>query len=91
MNDLVTCNKCGWVHFTVSKKYVENWKKTWKKYCKEWPEEKLRSYGILNRQPPSALPYYRCFLCRNSYKNFRPAKEGDCPDGCTINPILENK
>lgn len=31
---------------------------------------------------------YKHCLCGNSYKNFRDAKEGDCPDGVTINAVL---
>lgn len=29
----------------------------------------------------------QCFNCGKSYKNMRPAKDGDCPDGCTIQEI----
>lgn len=32
--------------------------------------------------------YRKCVGCGGSYKNFRLAKAGDCPDGCTISGIL---
>ena len=47
------------------------------------PEETQKSYG----GPATMDDYTFCFFCGNTYKNFRPAKAGDCPNGCTIQPI----
>lgn len=84
----VTCNKCGWVHFAVTLEYVQQWKADWKQWCKEWDVKRLKGFGIKNRKPPSDKSYYRCFFCGNPYTDFRASKAGDCPDGCTIQPIL---
>ena len=33
--------------------------------------------------------YLNCFRCGESYKNFRESKSSDCPNGVTIQPILD--
>jgi hypothetical protein len=33
--------------------------------------------------------YMRCRRCGAAYTQMRPANDGDCPNGCTINPILQ--
>ncbi|RLF67115.1 MAG: hypothetical protein DRN30_00790 [Thermoplasmata archaeon] len=38
---------------------------------------------------PGVRTYMSCFGCGGSYLDFKNSKEGDCPEGCTINPILE--
>jgi hypothetical protein len=32
--------------------------------------------------------YTHCHSCGNDYKNFKDALPDDCPDGCTIGPIM---
>ena len=37
----------------------------------------------------SSLELYEiCNCCGESHHNFRETKPGDCPDGCTIGPII---
>lgn len=85
-----TCNQCGWVHFGVSQDYVQKWKEEWEEYCKTKPDEWLECFGIKNRVPPSVEEeYHKCFCCRGPHTNFREYKPGDCPDGCTIQGILD--
>lgn len=58
--------------------------------------EQWNNYGCFYSEYPneSNLPssirrHERCFRCGNSYRDFRPSVAGDCPDGCTIQPIIE--
>lgn len=89
MGNLMTCKNCGWVHFGVSKQHVNDWNIRWIELCKTQPEEWLQSFGIKNRIPPSDKIYYQCFFCGGPHTNFRESKPGDCPEGCTIQPILD--
>lgn len=86
MKDYKTCNKCGWVHFGVSRWHAENevskFNKSFDALTKEHQEE---YYGEKNS---SIRQYEHCVACDESYTNFRDSKYGDCPDGCTINPII---
>lgn len=85
-SDLVTCLGCGWVYFQVSEAFVQDWEKTWEKYWPTLDQEGRESFGLPDG-PPSRASYLKC-RCGNPYTNFRDAKKGDSPDGCTINPIL---
>ena len=86
-NDLVTCNKCGWVHFTVTLDYATKQVQQFNEYYNTLTVEKQQMY--YNGKPSSVYQYFKCMSCGNDYKNFRPFREGDCPDGVTINPILQ--
>lgn len=80
------CNKCGWVHFSVSEEYVKNWEKEWQHYFETWDRETLASYGITDA-PPTRDQYLECFRCGNrDTKNFFPTKK--ILNGHTIQPIL---
>lgn len=94
----VTCNNCGWVHFPVSKDYVQKQTQEfgdfWDAASKEtkanyWNEKYRGPMPDLYPRAEHAAGYKKCFKCGESYKNFRESKEGDCPDGCTIGPILD--
>lgn len=86
MANLKTCNKCGWVHFAVSRKHAEDEVTKFNEYfdtlSKKEQDEFYSGKGSSIRQ------YEHCMLCDGSYTNFRDSKYGDCPDGCTINPII---
>lgn len=77
---LVTCNKCGWVHAAVTRKEAEEAVKTFNEFYETLDAETKSHYGR-----PSSIErdYERCFFCGPG-ATFRPFKEGDCPDGCTI-------
>jgi hypothetical protein len=87
MDDLVTCLKCGWVHFAVDTAYVDKWEADWKIFWATLDEHGREMYGCKDA-PPTREGYYECFSCSGSYKNFRDALPGDSPDGCSIQPIL---
>ena len=70
-----TCNNCGWVHFGVTRAHAA--------------EEVARfNEQFYPAQKSSITQYERCERCGGSYLNFRVALSGDCPDGCTIGPII---
>jgi hypothetical protein len=52
-------------------------------YDKLTREEQLNWY---KGHRPTIEEYERCFRC--NAKKFRPAIPGDCPDGCTIQPVI---
>ncbi len=82
----VTCNSCGWVYVAVSLDYATDQITKFNKFFSTLPKEvQINLYG---GNGASLKEYLHCW-CGNSYKNFRDFKPGDCPDGCTIGPILD--
>jgi hypothetical protein len=47
--------------------------------------ERQAHYG---GKPASMARYEKCFRCGGPWQNTRPTREGDCPDGVTLQPIL---
>lgn len=96
MNKTVTCKNCGWVHFEVTKAYVLEYTARWVKYVKSLTaKERSNFYGLTAKkfnaksyEKECLSGYTKCRLCAGSHKNFKRAKKGDCPHGCTISPIL---
>jgi hypothetical protein len=84
MIDLRTC-KCGRVYFGVSRAYAEAAVKRFNEYFDGLSPDTQRDFYGGNRS--SIASYEQCW-CGTSYKEFRPFKEGDCPDGVTMSPII---
>ena len=78
---LCTCNKCGWVHFAVTRAHAEAEVKKFAEYWATIDQETKDSFG--GRPSSIERDYDRCFMCGPG-ATFRPFKEGDCPTGCTI-------
>jgi hypothetical protein len=89
-NKNVACKNCGWIHFTVSAKYVHDWLREWVEFWIKSTPETRDNYGM-SSGPPSPRIYLHCFSCGSNYKNFiRPTKlQLEKITGCTINPILD--
>ena len=83
--NLVKCGRCGWVHFAMTLAEVEREVQQFNEFYATLGEEGRASYG---NKPSSIARYKKCFLCGASHKLMVPAKEGDCPDGSTIQPVL---
>lgn len=85
MNE-VTCLTCGWVSFGVSKEYAEAEVDKFNKWFDTQSEETQSMFS-----GHSSVENYRCLICGGV--KFRPYIPGDCPDGCTLNPVIyeENK
>lgn len=83
----VTCNKCGTVAFEVSREYAETEVHSFNVYFNKLLKQDQDDYygGKTSR----VANYEQCW-CGNSYKDFRPSKPGDCPDGCTLSPIIRS-
>ena len=81
---LMTCNACGWVHFGVTFGNAATAVRTFNRFYDTAPKETKEQYG----KRASMECYVKCSRCGGPYTNFRPAEDGDCPDGCTIGPIL---
>lgn len=80
----VTC-KCGWVSFAVTKEYAENQVKEFNAWFETQSQETKDNYGGVG----SDIHAYACQRCGNEDPGvYRPAVEGDCPDGCTIGPVI---
>lgn len=89
MNHKVTCNKCNRVSFSVSLSYVIDWERDWITHWKGLNKLGRENYGVSKRPPKIEDEYLSCMQCNNSYKNFRDAVDGDCPNVCTISGILD--
>ena len=84
----VTCKKCKWVYFAVSREYakfeVSKFNEYWETLSKE---DRERAYGNCKAN----IKDYEFCQCGNSYKNFRKAKSDDCSSGNTLSPIIQKK
>jgi hypothetical protein len=81
----VTCNGCGWVSFGVSRQYALDEVKRFNEYLASLdPATRTANYG---KQEVSITSYEKCW-CGEPYTNARDSKPGDCPDGCTIGPMI---
>lgn len=87
MAGLRTCNKCGWVHFAVSRKHAEDEVATFKVYFDGLSKEIQDSF--YGGQPSKIRDYEHCMVCDTPYTDFRDSKHGDVPDGCTMSPIID--
>lgn len=82
----VTCNKCKWVHYQVSRQHAESEVKRFNEYFDTLDDEAKSAYG--GKKATLAL-YDRCGFCNGGYQNFRDFEPGDCPNGCTLSPIID--
>ncbi len=84
--NLVTCNACGWVHFSYTRKQAEQEVEDFNNYFDTLTSQQQQdNYG---GRRSSINRYETCDRCGGSYTNFRPFRQNDCPDGCTITPII---
>lgn len=79
-----TCSSCGWVAFGVTREFAEAEVERFNQFYRSSPPEIRECYG-----GPSSIAHYECCnRCGNGYDNFRDSIKGDCPDGCTLSPII---
>lgn len=74
------------MHFELSKRSVSEEVKRFNTYFKAL--SKKRQKDLYGGTGSSVAKYKKCMRCGESYKKFVDYKEGDMPDGCTINPIM---
>lgn len=80
----VTCEGCGRVHVSQSRKELVTKIARFNEYYFGLSEESKFGFG----GPDEIENYEKCFGCGGSYKQFRMAKEGDCPAGSTLTSII---
>ena len=80
-----TCSRCGWVHLGVTRAYAEAEVARFNAYFDAATHEVRESFG---GQPAGIAEYEHCLKCGASHGQMRPSQPGDCPDGCTIGPII---
>ena len=85
-NPFRTCKTCGWVHFAINRKHAEKEVESFNQYFLRLPVRKRKQY--YNNTESNIKYYEQCYLCGGSYRNFRPSKLRDCPDGVTVSPII---
>lgn len=86
---LVTCRRCGWVHFELTREEAEQNVESFNEYYYGLPEhQRLESYG---GRPSSIKKYEQCMSCGGPYTDFVTSSKDDCPNGCTINPIIRKE
>ena len=81
----VTCIHCGWVHFTVTREHAEEEVRRFNEFYDAAPAHVKECYS----QHSSIAQYESCFLCGAPWHDMRPYREGDCPIGVTMQPIIE--
>lgn len=77
----VTCLRCGWVSFAVTRAEAAREIAEFNAYYDSLSDREKARYG-----GPSSLDQYTCLQCDGS--EFREARDGDCPDGVTLNPVV---
>lgn len=87
MKELVTCNHCGWVHFKVSRFEAEQSVEKFNQYYNTLTSEEQQNY--YRGRKSYIKDYEHCDFCGGRYDNFRPFQKDDCPEGCTIGPIIQ--
>lgn len=76
----VTCLGCGRVSFAVTEETARGWARQARRAFL------MRRPAQVGRAPSYRLSDYACLGCRGT--SFRPSRPGDCPPGCTINPVV---
>lgn len=92
--NLKVCNKCGWIHFSISKKDVTEQVKEFGKFINSQDLPTRANFDYADRNwsfKEHFSQYTKCFMCGNGYKDFRAASEYDYSRsrGHTLQPILE--
>lgn len=85
-----TCLNCGWVHMGVTREHAEQESRKFMDYYDGLDEkERHEFYGGDKTYERVLSQYERCFFCgQTDPKNYRPSLPGDCPGGCTIQPVI---
>jgi hypothetical protein len=68
----------------VTRVYAEQQAKEFNEYFEAQDQATKDMFG---NKPSTVSEYEGCFVCGLG-ATFRPFKEGDCPDGCTIQPTI---
>lgn len=82
-SELVTCVNCGWVHMAYTRAQAAQEVAEFNQWYEQQTDETKTHFG----SRPSAVEHYEgCDRCGK--RVFRGFQKGDCPDGCTIGPVI---
>jgi len=79
--EFCTCIECGWVYYTVTRAQATREVAKFNKYYRTLSKNDKKDFG-----GPSSIHSYEACWCGNDV--FRPFKQGDCPNGVTIGPMI---
>lgn len=80
-DDTVTCVSCGWVSYSVTREHAEE-------HVARHNARRAIDLEALRHWPrPMSIREYACRGC-GGWGPYRPARQGDCPVGCTINAVV---
>ena len=79
----VTCTTCGWVHVAYERQEALDAVDSFNLFYEGLSERKRDEY--YGGRCSSIKDYEKCHCGSDT---FRPSKPGDCPDGCTLNPVI---
>lgn len=94
MNNLRTCIKCKTVAFGVSRQYAVAQAIKFTNFIHSiYGQQVADQYGITNptEYKQDWFETYGKCDCGATWDTFRDFKENDCPDGCTLSPIIYKK
>ena len=81
-----TCNRCGWVHMAVTRKFAEQQVDEFNVYFDSLSDDDQQKF--YRGRCASMSEYERCLFCGQTDQDFREAVDDDCPVGCTIQPTI---
>jgi len=84
----VTCLTCGWVSFAYSRTQAEKEVAEFNDYFSTLTEKQRMDY--YGNKKGDIKRYEQCFGCGGAYQNFRRAVKEDCPDGATLQPLIQD-
>ena len=82
----VPATAAGGVHFAMSRERAQSDVDQFNAYYEALSPKKREEY--YGSKPASIATYERCFFCGQTDGDFRPYQDGDCPMGCTIQPVI---
>jgi protein-arginine kinase activator protein McsA len=97
MQKLIVCNKCGWNHFSRTRKEVEIETRSFGDYIQKQTPKTQENFGLgplsKNKKEWSFENQMKssehCFNCGNDHKDFHEATDKDkVPMGCTLQGII---
>ena len=81
----VTCTHCSWVSMLVTREYANNQIKEFNEWFEKQSDATKKHYS----NTPSTIKNYACLVC-GKFGPYRDYQEGDCPEGCTIGPVIDD-
>jgi len=80
-SDTVTCEACGWVSYSVTRQHAEE------RVARHNARRAIDSSALRHWPTPMSIQKYACRGC-GGWGPYRPARQGDCPTGATINAVV---